>query len=480
MLSPAHRALATDVMLESTGACLTLLTLYTYLRYVQEPGSSARWMALSLTALFFTKYNYWLLVVFGLVGGELLRQPSHLLSLAGQVINVRTIWGWGTKQLRNVFTYPLLILGGMGFHTMLGGQFEFKLFEQALAITSPHGLLNGAWACLGLRLAWWWWHGGRQSFAGWNSSIRDLASWHFAPIGVWFLLPKRLGYFLWYLSPANSDQVREKVPFLHGLPHYLEALRNEYLVADGTNWAVLVLAALVGLALLTSWRMCPGSWTVFVLLSVAAFLTCQHPMLKSRFLHSWIALSWIVAGAGLAATLGLVLRERWLNLALGIALAGLAVHQPSAWLAPGHAQEAGLKSNFAPILAIPRTYLPELASAKHPTMLCNVSARFFLSWTFIERHRHLHFDAEIKNFKKDFERNPERLAWWLAQSQSDAIVVIEVLPGSPYEEITPEHCDLTTLNRVLEYQMKYTRSREWLLPEGVRITLWRDLVPRPV
>src|SRR5262249_53210149 len=75
-VSPAMRAFATDVMLESLGAGLTLAVLYAYVVAVQNRSSAAcRWLAVGLTALIFEKYNYWLVVVFALVAADVCRQP---------------------------------------------------------------------------------------------------------------------------------------------------------------------------------------------------------------------------------------------------------------------------------------------------------------------------------------------------------------------------------------------------------------------
>ena len=67
--SPAHRAYATDIMLESLGAALSLLALYCYLLTVQgqpDETGKARCLAAALLLLFLEKYNYWLLVVLAL------------------------------------------------------------------------------------------------------------------------------------------------------------------------------------------------------------------------------------------------------------------------------------------------------------------------------------------------------------------------------------------------------------------------------
>jgi hypothetical protein len=59
MNSPRFQSYATDIMLESLGACLTLLALLLYLRArdVGTPRTMA-FFACGLTALFFLKYNY--------------------------------------------------------------------------------------------------------------------------------------------------------------------------------------------------------------------------------------------------------------------------------------------------------------------------------------------------------------------------------------------------------------------------------------
>ena len=78
LVSPAYRAYATDVMLESLGAGLSMAALYCYLTTVQGRGASpwpARCLGLVLTLLFLHKYNYWTLVVAALTGATLAALP---------------------------------------------------------------------------------------------------------------------------------------------------------------------------------------------------------------------------------------------------------------------------------------------------------------------------------------------------------------------------------------------------------------------
>lgn len=67
LASPAMRAFATDVMIEGAGAFFTLVAFYAAVRVCRdESRRSWRRFALALCALFFVKYNYWLLTVVSL------------------------------------------------------------------------------------------------------------------------------------------------------------------------------------------------------------------------------------------------------------------------------------------------------------------------------------------------------------------------------------------------------------------------------
>jgi hypothetical protein len=121
---------------------------------------------------------------------------------------------------------------------------------------------------------------------------------------------------------------------------------------------------------------------------------------------------------------------------------------------------------------ITNTYLPHLAQARHATILSNVPARFLFAWTFIERHRHLGFETDIRQFKALLERDPVRLQQWLDRTLSDTIVLVEVHPRSCFAEFTAESMDLKTLQEVLQQQTTFTQAQRWELPQGVTISLW--------
>ena len=123
-------------------------------------------------------------------------------------------------------------------------------------------------------------------------------------------------------------------------------------------------------------------------------------------------------------------------------------------------------------MRITDTYLAALADAKSPTIVSNVSTRFLLTWTFIEKHRHQHLASEIKNFQS-FESDPDRIMRWLETTRSDALLLIDIHPGTTYDWKTDENVDLATLESVLATQTAWVVDRQWEMPEGVSITLWK-------
>jgi hypothetical protein len=80
--------------------------------------------------------------------------------------------------------------------------------------------------------------------------------------------------------------------------------------------------------------------------------------------------------------------------------------------------------------------------------------------------------AEIKNFRS-YEGNPDQVANWLANTRSDALVLIDIQPGTTYDWKTDEYVDLTAFHQVLGAQSIWVRSERWQMPEGITITLWK-------
>jgi hypothetical protein len=467
--SPAHRAFALDVMLESLGSGLSLACLYFYVALVQDRRGAIGWLlGGALALLFLEKYNYFVLVAVGLVAAELLRQAPLWLRLARTALP--TIPGWLVGQACKPSNYLLagLIGAAVGARVLQGE--TLRLFGMKLYIGGPANLLHAAWFVVTIRLLLWRRTPAAQAF------FRDLGPWRGAvlvpasTIVVWFLMPKRLSYFLWYLTV--TDQHRERLPFLHGAPMYLEAIAHGYHVA---LWAAAAVAgfALVGLSTARWWR--PGGVAAGTFLVLSALLTFQHPNLRERFLHSWIAIGWVIAGVGIATMVAAFWRRsKVVNGFLSIAVVGTlgALLVPYATVA-GTAVEGGARPDLPCGLTIADGFLPSLADVRQPTLLSNSNAVFFLSWTYRERYPHRPFATEIRNYGVDPTADRDLVRDWLTKTRSDAIVLIDIAADSPCYAGSPENRDYDVLRACLAETTTFAIAERRSLPDKVTITIWR-------
>jgi hypothetical protein len=471
-LSPAHRAFATDIMLESMGAALTVLCLLLYLQTVQdEAPHRGRRLGLALTVLFLTKSNYWLLVVIGLTAGECLRQRQWCFALGRQAIPFlrrRQLWLSLLVNPWNILTAALIgsalaivKLGGMTLHV---GRYE-------VSVLHPHNLVYAAFVLVFVRAVLWWRrHAIGQALLSYPV-VRDVLYWHCWPVACYFLLPKRLGYFLWFVSPANALPGQEAFALGNGVAFYFHALQQDYHVF---GWTYFVVLAALGLAVLGLLKWRAGAGTVVCFLALAFLATSQHPVLKNRHVHSWVAVLWVVGAAGLVHTLVATARQR--ATAANVVAACLAVAVVgghwSHWLAPGRAEEGGLRPELISALYIPETYLPALQEARSPTVLANVYSPPFLSWTYQEMLGRRKIATEIKGFSAT-QPDVNAVRTWAQTTTSDALVLIEVPRDSQFFSTPRSNLDLSVLRGFLtSHNTGFELTQEWTLPEQVRITMW--------
>ncbi len=386
LVSPAGRAFATDVMIEGPGACLTLLALYAAIQ-VEQRGAPREWtvLALSLSALFFVKYNYWLLVA---------------ASLA-----------------------PLL--------------------WRAWPLPRP--------------------------------ARRALLWWHLLPAAVWLAMPGKLGRFAWVLWPGTNGGEFPTSDRLAGFRYYARAAAQDYHLGvwSAIAVAVMVLGAVAGWA---SGRLRAGSGTLLLFLVLAAMATVPHPNRKSRFLHSWMPVVWVLAGAGLGWLVGERRREaRWTAALVGALLVGA---EAPGLLAPPHAPEGGVRLDVPSTLDLTDAYLPYLANARHPAVLGAVPLRYLAGWTYLERYGRAErvspgprgFDVAETN-----ERNAAVFGEWLASGPVDVIVYVDVPASSGWHQRVPDTAGLLQMGRLMERQTALHEVARFRVPagDGTIVTVWR-------
>lgn len=439
LASPTHRAFATDVMLESLGVCLSVWALERYVALRQSPsGATGRALGVVLTLLFLTKFNYWVLVVAGLVTTELLTRPG-LVTLLRQLP-----LGW----LRDPMVLLALLVGS------LAALLAFVPMQVGpLRLAHGGGLASVAVLLLLVRVVLWRYRGpGREVWPTYPAAARGVVAWGVVPVAVWFALPGRLAAFLWLGLSAHGEY--PDYSLTSRATRLLGWLTTDY--HDPLVLAGVVALALVAVSALRSLR--PGAAVVVIFLAVAALLTLKHPNCKARFLMNWLPALWVLAGVGV----GLLARWRYVAPA---ALALLAVLCVPAALVPGLAPEAGPRPGAPSLVTLAEAYLPHVAAGERTAVLSTMPMKFFTQWSYLQTFRpardrdlegRIWLPLETANLA-DFSASLER-------TRCDAVVVLELAPSSPFAGEVPGWTGDAVLARWRDTQQQFTARTTQVVP----------------
>ena len=243
--SPYLLAYASVTMTEMLGALAQLLVLGCYQAWRQRPGEgTARRFAIALTALFFVKYNYFLML-----GGPL---AIHvwLERTAGQSPLRRLAGAWSAAG--RILTSPtgvfvVLYLAALGLILWTGG-FQFHLVGQRVSVRSIGNSGHVVLYLLLFRL--WYLH--RRGRIDWprlisaDPLVRPLLVWFVLPVTVWLASPhpNHLRDFanLVVNRPLGEPTVES------GMAAYFDALRSAYFYSD---W---ILLPVTGAFAVAAWR----------------------------------------------------------------------------------------------------------------------------------------------------------------------------------------------------------------------------------
>jgi hypothetical protein len=473
LASPAYRAFATDIMLESLGACLTLAVLYCYLVCVQTTSvRAARCLGLALTALFLLKYNYWLLALLPLAAAEAISRGRDAWRRAAAAVRGVHWRAWLLAQVRHPLNYALAAVLALAAYVEFRGQEQMEVLGRNVWVRSPDNLIHLAYVLLFLRVLPWWWRHGRQWAHGLDYPLPQVLAWHGLPVALWFLWPKRPSYFFWYLTRNHGGEV-DQHNLAAAASYYWQCLAGDY----HPGLASLLLAVgLIGAALLACRRLRPGGAAVVAFVLVAAVLAVRYPSHRSRFLHSWVAAGWVVAGVGLAQvacgrlTAGLAKLRPWLA---GAAVGALALVQLPLMLKAGHAPEGGPNPHRPSTLDVTDSYLPDLADARRPIVLSNAPVKQMTHWTYLERYgRRAPIEIDLRRLPPGTSF-AEGFSQWLRQTACDTIVFIDAPPGSAlFEE--PARVGYEQIPALLAGQSDFRLvDRQDLPRHRCTVTVWR-------
>ena len=225
MSSPFLLAYASVPMTEILGALTQLLVLLAYAHYRGDASpKTARFFAASLTVLFFTKYNYFFLLVAPLVLHEWLDRTSGWDTRR----RLTALWRW-TRRILFTPIGALLTLYVVGLLVISRtGGFEFRLLGQRVSV---HTIGNTGHIVLYLLLGrlWYLHRRGRINWARLTSAdprVGPLLLWFAAPVTFWLAspYPNHIRDF----SNLVLNRPLGEPTLGAGIATYLDALRTTY------------------------------------------------------------------------------------------------------------------------------------------------------------------------------------------------------------------------------------------------------------
>ena len=409
VLSPGQRMFATDVMLESLGAGLTMLTLAAYAFAAPERNNRWRWRALglSVTLLFFEKVNYWLIAV-----AALLMTESGVLMVSARKIVARVEW---SRCARQPFYWCGLVVACLAATIYLRGPTSVFMMGRSVSLYPPENLVTIAYAfffagvAITLRDSGW----GPQTPAA-----RAVFFWAVLPIALSFLLPKRLAAIAHYLSPMHRETSAEP-GFAGGVSFVVRALVRDY---HSSLALALIALALFVVALVQTRSLPLGGKAVVWCALIGAVLTILHPYQESRFSHSWIPAVWTGAGIGAAMVWRLLPRPA---LVAGATVVGLVVLGGAAWSSVDHATEATGEKGGS-LFNLSAKWRPELEDARDVTFVATQPCRAFAESTF-----YIQFGTVRKFHWLDWPGGAKNFAAPVTELKTDAVVILDIGAASP-------------------------------------------------
>lgn len=295
--SPFFLAYATVAMSEMVGALAQVIVLVCYARYERTRDAAAmRWLAASLSMLFFTKYNYFILLAVPLACHVFLASTAGLPPRARLGVVQRVVTAWcatapGLATVAYLFTVAaILSVGGLSI-SVGDHRIAFRTVGYSL-----HPLLYG-W----LAHAWYTHRQGRWDLgrlAAIDPRLPPLILWFVVPVAVWLASPfpnhiKDLVYLV-----VNVPMGPESAQL--GVTAYLNAIRTDYFAHP------MVFAAALGGFLSAATRYERQPPLIRLLIATAALqfaMVTAHHTRDARFLLLAMPPFWIVSAHELSGWL---------------------------------------------------------------------------------------------------------------------------------------------------------------------------------
>ncbi|MEO8271842.1 MAG: glycosyltransferase family 39 protein, partial [Aureliella sp.] len=432
--SASHRVFATDFMLESMGATLTLSSLYFYVK-TQQAQKYTIAFAISLSLLFFTKYNYWLLVALAIAMVEIYQCKVWLPTIDYRSATT-LLRSWCFEQRRFVSNYLILSLAMAIVGGVIADRFQLWQPSEHGGARKYENITHLAYLALLLRIGTQWKLEAGPILNRQSSQLQNFFRWHVLPIAIWFALPKRLGYFVWYIGPFNGNNTQDQT--LSKSFEFYWCAASDFYYASAWLLPASACLALVGLAGLKFLRREVA--VVFVFAAIAILLTLNHGNQKVRFLHTCLPSIWILSGLGAGCIESMcLLATRSINISTSKYVSSLSTVASLVWLVwsvslvdAGKSPESGHFKSVSS-MSLPEHYISWLANKQKVAIIGSLPIEYFAEWSFIAaypRQQRPLTTANMRWFHIDRDQNREQFERWIAENRPEVIVFIDVLEDS--------------------------------------------------
>jgi hypothetical protein len=289
--SPYLLAYASVTMTEILGAAVQLAVLLAYASYRRHPTSTAATaFAVSLTVLFFTKYNYFFLLVVPLVIHEWVERPTG----STEADSMRRLRRWTRSALSSPAAWLLVLYFAGLLIVMRTGGFEFHFAGKRISV---HTIGNSGHVVLYLLLArLWYLHRHHRipwdRFISADPRVRPLLVWFALPVTIWLASPYpnhiRDFFNLVINRPLGESTIRG------GLAIYVDALRQAYFYSD---WILLCVVGVFAVAAVRYRQQPPLMQWLIVAIPLQFAAIALHQTRFPRFLLLSVVLLCVAAAS---------------------------------------------------------------------------------------------------------------------------------------------------------------------------------------
>lgn len=287
--SPVYIAFSTLSMTEIFGSLMQLLLFTTYILVtVSKSRKYAILFSVSLTLLFFTKYNYFILAVVPLIINEYILYTKNW--------TLKDHIDFLFKSLKRIFsslTGIVLVCYFIFLSVLIStGGFEFHIFNQRVSV---HSIGNTGYTVLYFLLIRFWLLRRKKKidingFLNKDFRIKPLINYFIIPLIVWFAIPypNHIQEFFGLIVNRQSEGATLSSSF----SFYFNILKNDYFQSS----IVFYFTSLVFIIALLRFRIQAQmtKWLIIATL-IQLFLVISHPYKDARFIFTALLPLWLVA-----------------------------------------------------------------------------------------------------------------------------------------------------------------------------------------